>query len=248
MMRVVCFLFTSILLLFGCSGRETDQVKPGLETQKQILVFYKTAGYFHPSIPVGIAAIQKLGKENNFKVDTTNNSTRFRSDSLEKYRAVIFLSTTGNILNDNQQTAFENYIRAGNGFVGIHAATDTEYDWPWYNQLVGAYFNGHPHIQPATIRVTDKNHPATRNLPDTWQRTDEWYNFKDINPAINILATLDEQSYTGGTNGPNHPISWYHNFDGGRAFYTAGGHTDESYSEPLFLQHILGGIQYAIGN
>ena len=245
-MRFLSFLSFAIFLFFSCSGSETDQPDP-VATAPALLIFYKTAGFHHTSIPAGIAAIQKLGKENNFRVDTTNNAANFTSEKLSEYQAIVFLSTTGNILNEQQQQAFENYIQSGRGFVGIHAATDTEYDWPWYNQLVGAYFNGHPAIQQASIKVIDQTHPATKNLPATWQRTDEWYNFKAINPAIKVLATLDEQTYSGGTNGSNHPIAWYHVFDGGRVFYTAGGHTDESFSEPLFRQHLLGGIQYALG-
>jgi type 1 glutamine amidotransferase len=159
----------------------------------------------------------------------------------------VFLSATQDVLSDAQQTAFEQYIRSGKGFVGIHAATDTEYDWPWYNRLVGAYFNGHPATQPAAIRVSAPRHAAIRHLPAAWLRTDEWYNFRSVNPDIRVLATLDESIYTGGTNGANHPIAWYHAFEGGRAFYTAGGHTAESYAEPLFVQHLLGGIQYAMG-
>lgn len=131
--------------------------------------------------------------------------------------------------------------------MGVHAATDTEYEWPWYGKLVGAYFTNHPKVQKAIIKVTDKKHPSTKLLPDVWEHTDEWYNFKDINPDMKVLAWLDEKSYEGGTNGNEHPIAWYHEYDGGRAFYTGLGHTEESYSDPLFLKHLLGGIQYAIG-
>jgi len=206
-----------------------------------------TNGFYHGSIPAGIKAIQQLGRENSFRVDTTNNAARFRLDTLRKYEAVVFLSTTQDVLNIEQQTAFEQYIRLGRGFVAIHAATDTEYNWPWYNGLVGAYFNGHPAIQQATVNVTDNAHPATSFLPARWVRTDEWYNFRNLALGLRVLATLDETTYSGGTNGPNHPIAWCHTYDGGRAFYTAGGHTDESYQEPLFVRHLLGGITYAIG-
>ena len=147
-----------------------------------------------------------------------------------------------------QQADFERYIQAGGGFVGVHSAADTEYDWIWYGHLIGAYFNGHPAIQEAEVSVVDKTHLSTKMLPDTWSRTDEWYNYKSLNQNVNKLLNLEEDSYEGGTNGKNHPIAWYHNYDGGRAFYTGGGHTDESYSEDLFLQHLLGGIQYAIGD
>ena len=244
MRLLYCCLFL-LGLAFGCSQKaEPMQVVTKPDT---ILIFYKTNGFYHTSIPAGIRAIQQLGQENNFRVDTTKNAGRFQLDSLRKYKAVLFLSTTADVLNTTQQTAFEQYIRLGRGFVGVHAATDTEYDWPWYNSLVGAYFNGHPKIQQATVRVVDSNHPATSFLPAQWVRTDEWYNFRSLAPDLRVLATLDETTYSGGTNGSNHPIAWSHAYDGGRAFYTAGGHTDESYQEPLFLRHLLGGITYAIG-
>jgi type 1 glutamine amidotransferase len=227
-----------IVLLFSLSV----QGKP----QKRVLVFYKTAGFYHTSIPTALKALQALGKENNIGVDTTTNANWFRKSKLKKYHAVVFLSTTGDVLNEKQQLAFQNYIRSDNGFVGIHSATSTERDWFWYCKLVGAYLDYHPEIQKATINVIDKTHPATSFLPARWDRIDEWYNFKSISPNIKVLATLDESSYKGGINGSNHPIAWYQEFEGGRAFYTAGGHTDDSFSEPLFLKHLLGGIVYAI--
>ena len=216
----------------------------------RVLVFSKTKGWYHTSIPSGIAALQKLGKQNDFLVDTTKNADYFVEDSLKNYSAVIFLSTTLNVLNPDQQVQFERYIQSGGNYVGIHAAADTEYDWPWYNRLVGAYFLSHPgnpNVRKATVQVLDSTHISTKDLPKLWERTDEWYNYKNIQGDLKVLANLDEETYEGGENGENHPIAWYHEFDGGRAFYTGGGHTDESYSEPLFLKHLLGGIQYAIG-
>ncbi|HVX51151.1 MAG TPA: ThuA domain-containing protein, partial [Chitinophagaceae bacterium] len=230
------------ILLYGCSNRSSTP---------KILVFTKAKGFVHASIPVGAAAIIKLGKENNIDVDTTSNAGAFTESNLKKYSALVFLSTTGNPLNASQKVELQRYMEAGGGFVGIHAAADAEYDWPWYNKLVGAYFLSHPgnpNVRKATIIITDTTHPATKGLPHTWERTDEWYNYKSIDPSIKVLAKLDEDSYDGGENGANHPIAWYHAYDGGRSFYTGGGHTDESYSEPLFLQHLLGGIKYAVGD
>ena len=238
------FLLMITVLLCSCSSKLTGRQG---DEKNAVLVFYKTSGFYHTSIPTGIAAIQKLGQEHHFRVDTTRNAELFTEAQLKQYKAVVFLNTTQDVLNAAQQTAFEQYIRSGKGFVGIHAAADTEYEWPWYNKLVGAYFASHPKNQKATIHIVHKKHPATAHLPDNWERFDEWYNFKSIQPSITVLATLDEKTYTGGTNGDHHPIAWYQEVDGGRSFYTAGGHTDESYSEPLFLQHLLGGIQYAIG-
>ena len=212
----------------------------------KVLVFSKTVKFHHASIPAGQAALMKLGKENNFDVDTTTDASWFTDKNLKKYDAVIFLSTTGDVLNDEQQAAFEKFIRSGKGYMGIHAATDTEYDWPWYNQLVGAYFKSHPKQQDATLNIVDNTHISTKHLPATWKRFDEWYNFKSLQPGLHVLITIDEKSYSGGENGDFHPMAWYHDFDGGRAFYTEFGHTDESYLDPMFLQHLLGGIQYAI--
>ena len=213
----------------------------------KVLVFSKTAGFYHQSIQVGVPAIQKLGAQNKFIVDTTTNADRFTTANLVQYAAVIFLNTTGDVLNPQQQEAFEKYIRSGGGFAGVHSATDTEYGWPWYGKLVGAYFVNHPEQQQATLQVVNRKTIATKHLPQTWVRKDEWYNFKDIQADLEVLIKIDELSYKGGSNGSDHPIAWYHNYDGGRSFYTELGHTAASYEDPLFLKHLLGGIQYAMG-
>ena len=229
-------------VMSGCHKK----TRPG---NPRVLVFTKTAGYRHAAIPAGIKAIQKLGAENGFEVDTTENAANFTEDTLQKYAAVIFLNTTGDVLDNYQEADFERYIQAGGGFVGIHAATDTEYEWGWYGQLVGAYFDSHPAgVHKASLTVKDKSFPATATLPEKWEHSDEWYNFKNISKSTHVLMTVDEKTYQGGTNGADHPISWYQDFDGGRAFYTELGHTDESYTEANYLAHILGGIKYAMGN
>jgi type 1 glutamine amidotransferase len=214
----------------------------------RVLVFSKTAGFRHDSIPAGIAAVEKLGSEHNFAVDATEDDTVFNDANLSHYQAVIFLLTTGDVLNGTEQAAFQRYIEHGGGYVGVHSASDTFHNWAWYGGLVGAYFVGHPAIQQATVDVDGKSTAATAPLPNKWVRTDEWYNF-NINPRPNVrvLATVDERSYSGGTMGADHPIAWCHPYDGGRAFYTAMGHTIASYSEPLYLQHLLGGIEMASG-
>lgn len=216
---------------------------------KRVLVFSKTAGFRHDSIPDGVAAVKQLGETGGFTVDATEDAAAFTAGNLRRYDAVVFLSTTGDVLNAAQQTAFEGYIRRGGGYVGIHAAADTEYDWAFYGGLAGAYFQSHPAIQPATVDVEDHAHPATSGLERTWNRTDEWYNYRS-NPRerAHVLASLDESSYTGGTMNGDHPIAWCQNYQGGRAFYTGGGHTKESYTEPAFRQHLLGGIRYAVGD
>ena len=219
-----------------------------LKHKPRILVFSKTRGYRHASIEAGKPAIVALGEKNGFDVDTTEDSTVFTDKNLKKYDAIVFLSTTGNdLLDSTGELAFKRFIESGKGFVGIHAATDCFYTWPWYGQLVGAYFLKHPKQQQATLHIVDSTDISTRNLPTTWSRFDEWYNFKNIQPDLHVLITIDETSYEGGVNGANHPMAWRHTYDGGRAFYTELGHTDASYSDPLYLGHLLGGIRYAIG-
>ncbi|WP_091291950.1 ThuA domain-containing protein [Amycolatopsis xylanica] len=212
-----------------------------------VLVFSKTAAYRHDSIPAGIKAIKELGAQYHFGVEATEDAGAFTDANLKRFNAVVWLSTTGDVLNAAQQAAFERYVKAGGGYVGVHAASDTEYDWPWYGNLVGAYFAAHPQIQQADVRVEDHAHPSTVDLPSTWKRTDEWYNFRQ-NPRgkVHVLASLDEKSYEPGNGAMgDHPTAWCHTNAGGRSWYTGGGHTQESYTDPAFRSHLAGGIRYA---
>lgn len=236
-LKLGSLLLLVISVLISCKTKEV-----------KVLVFSKTEGHRHGSISSGIKAVEKLGVENGFKVDATEDASFFSEETLTQYATIIFLNTTGDVLNAAQQADFERYIQAGGGFVGVHSATDTEYEWPWYNKLVGAYFNGHPKVQEATLNILNNEHESTKSLNGTWVKKDEWYNFKDINPDVNVLIEIDETSYEGGTNGEHHPLAWYHNYDGGRAFYTEMGHTNETFEDPTFLNHLLGGIKYAIGS
>ena len=214
------------------------------QAMPRILVFTKTAGFRHASIPAAVQAVTALGKQGGFAVDAGEDAGAFTDSNLARYAAVVFLLTSGDVLDDQQQAALQRYVEAGHGWVGVHSAADTEYDWPWYGGLVGAYFRQHPAIQPAILDVAEPRD----GLPGKWMRTDEWYDFQsNPRPAVHVIATLEESSYDGGDMGADHPIAWSHAYDGGRAWYTAGGHTDESWSEPLFLAHVLSGIAYAIG-
>ena len=226
------------------------------------LVFSKTAAFRHDSIPAAVTAIQRLGARHHFKVDATEDAAAFTDAGLARYDVVIFVSTTGDVLDEAQQGAFERYIRAGGGYAGVHAASDAEYDWPWYGGLVGAYFRDHPgsvneQFQVATVKVLGRDTAATRPLPRRWEREEEWYNFR-TNPrgTVRVLAEVDERTYDprgysvpGGSPGMgrHHPIAWCQPYDGGRAFYTALGHKAEYYSDPLLLAHLLGGIRMAAG-
>ncbi len=213
----------------------------------RILLFSKAAAYTHESIKAGQSAILALAKKNNLDIDTTRDASIFTDENLGQYSAVIFLHTTGNVLDANQQASFKRYIQAGGGFVGIHAAADSEYDWLWYGKMLGAYFTSHPPIQEAVLRKATPDE-LSDGLPDEWELTDEWYNYKTISLDIKVLYSLDESTYTGGENGASHPITWYHEFDGGRSFYTGLGHRAETFSEPLFLQQLEMGIVYAVGD
>jgi len=232
---VVC---AAIIFLSSCQPNKNFDV----------LVFSKTGGFRHSSIETGQEAIRKLGAENGFSVDVSEDATIFNQQKLAKYEVILFLHTTGEILDEAQQLEFERYIQAGGNFVGVHAAADTEYEWDFYGKLVGAYFESHPAIQKATIDVVNTNHKATSMLPAKWERADEWYNYKNINPDIEVLMKLDESSYEGGKNGEEHPIAWCQSIGNSRAFYTGLGHTEESFSEELYLKHLLGGINWAAGD
>ncbi|WP_331346742.1 ThuA domain-containing protein [Cellvibrio sp. UBA7661] len=256
-------LVGAVAVIFGlaaCGKTEPppSTVKKEQSTQEtvvgaKILVFSKTAGWRHDSIPAGIEALQKLAAENQFTVVASEDSSVFTDAELSQFNAIIFLNTTLNILDENQELAMERYIQAGGGFVGVHAAADTEWegDWFWYRNLVGAVFKNHPNepsnVQVATVNFTDKKHPSTEKMPDAFSMADEWYNYRDMYEFINVVAKVDESTYVGGEHDHDHPISWYHEYDGGRAFYTGMGHSAEVYSNPDFLKHLLGGITYAVG-
>ncbi|GAA2423810.1 ThuA domain-containing protein [Streptomyces glaucus] len=249
--RVTTAAVGAALLLGTVSGTAASQAgdEGGKAAEKRVLVFSKTAGFRHDSIPEGVATVKQLGQAGGFRVDATEDAGAFTQRNLRRYAAVVFMSTTGDVLDAAQQRAFEGYIRGGGAYVGVHAAADTEYDWEFYGGLAGAYFQSHPAIQPATVDVEDRAHPATSGLARTWNRTDEWYNYRS-NPRerAHVLASLDESSYTGGTMHGDHPIAWCQEYRGGRAFYTGGGHTKESYADPAFRQHLLGGIRWAVGD
>lgn len=228
--------------------RET-RLRPEPETRPfRVLVFTKTAGFRHGSINAGVTAVRELGEDHGFEVTHTEDAGVFTDRSLAAFAVIVFLNTTGDVLDAEQEGAMERFIRSGKGFVGIHSATDTEYDWAWYTGLVGAQFRSHPPVQPAEIDVIDRDHPSTSQLPERWPRVDEWYDFRARPDAsVRVLMNLDESTYNGGQMGDPHPIAWCHHYDGGRAIYTAGGHTNESFAEPDFRLHLAGAVRWAAG-
>lgn len=214
--------------------------------QFRALVFSKTAGFRHQSISDAVVALKKMGRTHVFSVYTTEDANAFTDENLAKYDVVILTTTTGTIFNDDQKAAFQKFVQSGKGVVGIHSATDTEYEWPWYNKMIGAYFLSHPAQQTLRLEVVDQNHPSTWHLPKNWLWTDELYEFREINPDIKVLVKADESTYkVAKGNGDNHPMAWYHEFDGGRVFYTALGHVESAWEDPDFLKHLYGGIWYA---
>ena len=211
----------------------------------RVLVFTRTTGFRHASIPTAITTVRALGAADGFAVTATEDPTAFRPAELAGYRAVVFLSTTGDVLDPAGRSALEAYVRGGGGFVGVHSASDTEYGWPFYAELVGARFAGHPAVQPVTVRF--RPGPLTAGLPATWRVTDEPYNFRGRPQGAQVLATLDESTYSGGTMGADHPIAWTAEVGRGRSFYTGLGHPDAIYADPVFRTLLAAGIRYAAG-
>lgn len=211
----------------------------------RILIFSKTAKFRHDSIPTAVKTLQQLASEQGLHAEHSEDATTFTTHNLARYRAVVFASTTGDVLTEAQQRAFEHYIRNGGGYMGIHAAADTEYDWPWYGQLVGAWFRNHPPgLQSSQVQPERDNRPSAA----AWPVRDELYNYRDNpRPRVRVLATLDESQYQGGTMGDDHPISWCHAFDGGRSWYTGLGHDAALYSAPQFLGQLRQGLRHASG-
>ncbi|WP_290798602.1 ThuA domain-containing protein [Flavihumibacter sp. UBA7668] len=215
--------------------------------KKSVLVFSKTTGgYRHASIEAGKKMFMQTGVERGYQVDTTENSGIFTAEGLKKYQGIVFLNTRGDILDSLQQLAFQQFIRSGGGFTGIHAATTTEYDWPWYNKLIGAYFDGHPEPQQAVYQVKDKTFPAVKHLPASFSWYDEVYNFRSVSDSLNVILTVQEDSYSGGKMGSVHPVSWYHEFEGGRSFYVGLGHFDEAYTDSSFIRLVWVGIEWTL--
>jgi cytochrome c len=224
----------------------------GASEPARVLAFSKTAGFRHGAqIEAGLLALEQIGAENGFALDATEDASVFEAATLARYAAVIFFFTSGDVLDVQQQAAFEAFVAGGGGFVGVHSASDTEFGWPFYGELVGAYFSDHPATQTATVQVVDGDHASISHLPASFEHFDEWYNFDRNpveNPDIRILLAVDETSYSGGTMGAPHPVAWLQELARGRSWYTALGHTflsESDYLESFFGQHLLGGIQYA---
>jgi len=229
-------------------GQKAPTVKKSnVKNPIKLLIYSRTAGFRHDSIEKGVGVFFDLAESEGLDVTWTEDKSLIKKSVLNDHHVIMFLNTTGDCVDPEGQADLEEFVeKKGGGYVGVHAAADTEYDWAWYGRLVGAYFQSHPHIQPAKIQVVDRKHPSTKHLSDLWTRTDEWYDYKALPPSTaRILMKLDTSSYTGHKMGENHPTSWCQTIGKGRAFYTGGGHTRESYDEPDFRKHLLGAIRWA---
>lgn len=237
-MKKLIILISSLIILMSfmsCSEKNVN-----------ILVFTKANGFKHAAIQKGAETVKEMEKIYPFKVTVSDDSLMFSEQSLKQFDVALFMNTTGNILGNEEKLAFQNFIRNGGGFVGVHAASDTEHDWDWFDQLVGTHFSDHPRIQKAKLNVLKNDTPSTKHLPKVWEMTDEWYNWKhDLDPSIEVLITIDETTYEGGKHGDNHPISWRHEFEGGKVWFTALGHVLENFDDENFIKHLAGGIKWA---
>lgn len=245
-MQVIATYICLLLIFLMVNCKQEPDMEPDPEVIPHILVFSKTAGFRHASIAEGVKMFNEMAADSNMTIVHSEDAALFNHHSLSEFDIVVFLSTTGTILDAGQKTTFQQYIESGGNFLGIHSATDTEYDWPWFGEMVGARFNGHPHIQEARLETTNRQHPAIMGMPAEWNHTDEYYNFRDLQGDNITLVTVDETTYEGGTNGEFHPISWCKPVKDGKMFYTALGHTDECFSDTIFRQHIKTAINWLI--
>ena len=250
------------LFLIGAAVIFSALVCKAQEDAIDVLVFTKTVGFRHQSISNGIKCMSELGLKHKWNVTATENAELFNDEFLAGFDVVVWLNTTQDVLNEEQQDAFERYYKSGKGFVGIHAAADTEYDWEWYGKLIGgAWFKGHPPYQLGTLVIESTDHPSMEIFENmsmkTWTVVDEWYAHKaNPRPHVNVLMTLEESSIKNLGKNPNpekvlmggdHPMAWFHEMDGGRAFYTNRGHTPESFDDPVMREHLVGGVEWAAG-
>lgn len=218
-------------------------------TASTVLIYTRTAGYRHASIPAGADTLADLARGWGFEAELTDDHAVFSAERLARCAAVVFLSTTGPVLTDRARTVLEAYVRGGGGFLAVHAAANAEPDWPFFGELLGTRFADHPPLQPGVVRVEDAGHPATAHGPAEWAWTDEWYNFTSHprDAGVHVLLRADESTYSGGTHGEDHPLAWCHEKASGRFFFTALGHTAQAYADPVFRAHLSGALRWVTG-
>ena len=242
-MRLMTFLI--LISIISSINEKPKCLNCSNENDFSVLVITETEGSVHDSIEAGLKLIKCLGDKNRFNVYHSNDSRVINYSNLKSIKTLIFLNTTEDILSEDEQVVMQKFIQSGNGFVGVHSASDTEYQWKWYGELVGAYFKSHPEGTTNAKIIKIENGRFSKHLNPVWEVEDEWYNFNYTNADINVVLELDEKSYYGGENGDYHPITWYHSYDGGRSFYTGLGHLKEVYSNKMFIELLEQGILYA---
>lgn len=241
-------------------GLFASSIAPALAEQPRVLVYTRNhvnngKGYVHDNIAASVTMLQQLAATNGFAVEASDDPKVFTPEHLKKYRALIFSNSNNEAFeNDAQRDAFKQFIQGGGGFVGIHSASGSERDWPYFWAVLGGKFKRHPPLQKFTLHVLDARHSATAHLGATWQWEDEFYYLDNLNPRMHVLLAgdvaglndKDKATYPGKVFGDVFPLAWCQEFDGGRQFYTALGHKIEYYSDPKFRQHVLGGILWVL--
>ncbi len=246
--RFYIFSFSLILLVI-------TSIQPVSAKQFKVLLFTKTTEWHHESILDGVTAMRKLSQKHHFDLEWHEDATRINAENLANFDVIVFLCTTGQVLDNEQRESLKGFVQSGKGFVGVHSAADTESQWPWYGKLIGRNFIIHPPVQTAPVKVERRDFYGLEGFQDTFLWTDEWYDFGPENVSgLNYLLSINERDYDtksdwGDRKGNGmrgfHPLAWFHEFDGGRSFYTSLGHLPESYRDQRFTEHLYGGIFWA---
>lgn len=221
-----------------------------------VLIYSGSTGYRHESIPAAVEAMKQIATRAGYTVDATEDPEVFTVAKLKSYKVLVLVSNSTDprkpetewFVGDKRE-ALQGFLKANKGVVALHAAADSHYHWDWYGQMIGGYFEKHPKGTPkGVVTVVDSRHPATVKLPKTLERNDEWYYYKDFDPTVRVLVTIDPKSIGEGQADVNpNPLVWCHEFGGGRVIYSALGHTDESYQEPYLIDLLTGALAYAAG-
>ena len=246
-------LFGFVALAFAALGGSLPAMA---REPAHVLVYSGSTGFRHDSIPAAVEALKSIGAKAGYVVDTSEDPEIFTAEKLKAYKAIVLVSTTTDPKKPESEwfvgarrDALQGFLKDGKGILALHAAGDSHYHWPWYGKMIGGYFERHPKGTPKGVQtVVDAKHPATAKLPTTIERNEEWYYYKDFDPTMHVLITVDPATIGEGEADVNvNPLVWYHDYGGGRVFYSGLGHTSESYSEPYLVTLITGGLTYAVG-
>lgn len=247
MYKKIIIIVIGVIVLFN--SRSDAQRMEGNYEQFQVLLFTKSLDFHHVSIQNGVSMFKELSQDNHFGLTWTEQSDFFdNQEDVNSMDVIVFMNTSGDILNDHQRVALQEYMRQGGNFVAIHSASFTMMEWPWYIELVGGVWNRHPNpgIWTAVVNNERPDHPSAFHLPEKWLVTEEWYNYLELSDNIEVILSIDDATFPGGKMPNYHPIAWYQdNFEGGRSFHTGLGHPEGIYDEPWFRQHILGAVWWA---